>query len=418
MRIPRKPVALCCAIVLAGTIAPAAFADDGELVRKSMSHDGTDDAKNKGQAKKAEVPENEHAFIQMMKFYVKIQQADGEVLTAVPYLNVDEVEEDTRDYAKPLVGVYINGPVEGVDGVGFVGHGKRDAWGAISLDDGVTWKNTNLSQSADEVSSDVVRKDVKLYKDLKGEYPGDVVNIFHAVAGDKVLVAWPSRYCSSGQPNYSLDNVDNPELTARREAIATYLGINLAEASPAALYLVDMYGVGGQQGSVDYAEDKWPQNQPVGEVPYSCLWTARGQLVQGDDPRTGDESNPVVEESYMRWFNAERLTSGRRDVNRIETQCVEGAGCAITWQEDPAGLRGGQGEGPGEGWSGAIANSQTDVWYSYIDWENFNVVQDPDDDDRRTSMTFADYETATRRSRTPTSPRSRSRSCRSRCRCA
>jgi hypothetical protein len=79
----------------------------------------------------------------------------------------------------------------------------------------------------------------------------------------------------------------------------------------------------------------------------------------------------------MRWFNTERLTSGRRDVDRIETMRVAGAGFAITWQEDPEGLRPGQGEGPGEGWSGAIANSQTDVWYSYIDWEDFDVVQDP-----------------------------------------
>ena len=94
----------------------------------------------------------------------------------------------------------------------------------------------------------------------------------------------------------------------------------------------------------------------------------------------------------MRWFNAERLTSGRRDVNRIETQCVEGAGCAITWQEDPDGLRPGQGEGPGEGWSGAIANSQTDVWYSYVDWENFDVVQDPNSEFGDVPMSFLDYE--------------------------
>jgi hypothetical protein len=381
MRIPRKPVALCCAIVLAGTIAPAAMADDGFLVRKSMSHEGpgTDDSNDP-------VSENEHAFIQSMNLYVPIQEANGSVLTAVPYLNIDETEVDQRDYAKPLIGVYVNGPVEGVDGVGFVGHGKRDAYGAVSLDDGETWKNTNLSESADESSSDVFRDDIDLFDDTDHLYPGDVVNIFHAVAGDRVLVAWPSRYCSSGQPNYSLDNPDNPDNLARRQAIADYLEIDLTSASPEALYLVDMYGVGGQQGWVDYAEDRWPQNQPVGEVPYSCLWTARGQLIQGDDPRTEE----ATEASYMRWFNAERLTSGRRDVNRIETQCVTGAGCAITWQEDPEGLRGGQGEGPGEGWSGAVANSQTDIWYSYIDWENFNVVQDPDD--ATIDLTMQEYE--------------------------
>jgi hypothetical protein len=388
MRLLKKPVALCCAIVLTATIAPAAFADDGYLVRKSMSHEGSEKLPP-GQTNKFPV-ENEHAFIQMMKFYVPIQQANGTVLDeGVDYLNIDEEVVDTRTLAKPLVGVYINGQVEGVDGVGFVGHGKRDAWGAISLDDGETWKNTNLSESADLSSSDVERRDIKLFKDTKYEYPGDVVNIFHAVAGPNVLVAWPSRFCEQGQPSYSLstENAD-PEQLDRRDAIAEYLGIDLETASPDDLYLIDMYGVAGSQGSVDYTEDKFEQNAVVGEVPFNCLWTARGQLIQGDDPRTDE-----VEASFMRWFKAERLTSGRRDVNRIETQCVEGAGCAITWQEDPDGLRPGQGEGPGEGWSGAIANRQTDIWYSYIDWENFNVVQDPTAEDPGLApMDLADYE--------------------------
>ena len=373
------------AVLLVSMLATSAFADDGFLVRKSMSHEAN-----------PSVPgyhdEAEHAFIKMMKFYVPTQAANGTVGPdeSINYYNVDGTLVDTRYAAKPLFGVYINGPVEGVDGVGFVGHGRRDAFGSVSLDDGITWKHTNLSESAGLSSSDVMRTDIDLFADTGYYYPGDVVNIFHAVAGNKVLVAWPSRYCESGQPSYSLDTEEpTPEQTARREAIATYLGIDLATASPEALYLIDMYGVGGQQGFVDYAEDKWEQNWPVGQVPYNCLWTARGELVDGDDPRT-----EAIEESYMRWFKAERLTSGRRDVNRIETKCVAGAGCAITWQEDPDGLRPGQGEGPGEGWSGAIANSQTDVWYSYIDWENFDVVQDPTDETGATPMAFLDYEAA------------------------
>ncbi len=40
------------------------------------------------------------------------------------------------------------------------------------------------------------------------------------------------------------------------------------------------------------------------------------------------------------------------------------------------------------------ANSQTDVWYSYIDWENFTVVQDPADETGATPMALLDYETA------------------------
>jgi len=386
MRTSRRKIALLAAAAILGT-AGTALADDGMKVQRSMSHEG-------GTAEGLPV-ENEHAFIDMMEFYVPAQAANGAV-APIDYENVDEALVETRDFAKPLVGVYINGAVQGVDGTGFVGHGTRDAYGAISLDDGLTWKNTNLSESAGLSSSDVERPDIPLFDGTGGAYPGDVVNIVHSVVENKVLVAWPSRFCESGQPNYSLDQPDDPDAEARRMAIAAYLGIDYATASADDLYLIDMYRVAGQQGYVDYGEDKWQQNWAVGEVPFACVWTARGELVQGDDPRT-----EAVEASYMRWFKAERLTSGRRDANRIEVAGVSGAddthggaGFVLTWQEDPDGLRPGQGEGPGEGWSGAIANSGTDIWYSYIDWANFDVVQDPSDETGATPMTFADYTAA------------------------
>ena len=319
----------------------------------------------------------------MMKFYVPAQAANGTVYAETTaggleyfYNDGDETADELRGLAKPLVNVFMDGPAEGVDGTGFVGHGLRDAFAAVSLDDGVTWKDTNLSQSAEESSIDIVRDDIQLYADAglvqddTTAYPGDVINMYHAIAGNKVVVAWPSRFCGQGQPNYSLDSSETG--VARRAAIAAYLGIDLTSPSPEALYLLDMYGVAGNQGTVDYLDDKWEENHPAGEVPFACLWTARGELVNGDDPRTD-----AVEASFMRWYNTERLTSGTRDVNRVEVMGVQGAGLAITWQEDPDGLRPGQGEGPGEGWSGAIANSGTDVWYSYIDWEDFSVVQDP-----------------------------------------
>ena len=52
--------------------------------------------------------------------------------------------------------------------------------------------------------------------------------------------------------------------------VAGYLGID----NTTDLYLTDMFGVAGSQGSVNYIE----QDRYVGEVPYSCLWTARGVL--------------------------------------------------------------------------------------------------------------------------------------------
>ncbi|MDO8941191.1 MAG: choice-of-anchor O protein [Methylicorpusculum sp.] len=343
------------------------------------------------------IDEAEHAYIAQMKFYVTAQKSDGSDATG-EYFDADYQLVETRTLAKPLIGVYQYGPFEEVEGVGFIGHGRRDAYASVSLDDGMTWKETNLSESASETSCDnancnVIRNDIPLFSTLKTPYayPGDVLNMFHSIAGNKVLVAWPSRFCGEGQPNYSLDNPEaSADQIARREGIASHLGINLKSASPDDLYLIDMFGVGGSQGSVNYAEeDDYEPNQAVGAVPYACLWTARGVLNQGDDPRT----EGVTESSYMRWFKAERLTSGVRDVNRIETVCVSGAGCAITWQEDPDGLRGGQGEGPGEGWSGAVANSQTDVWYSYIDWEHFDVVQNPANPAGDVPMTLTAFET-------------------------
>jgi hypothetical protein len=386
---------LTLAGLMALSIGPVAADDgaadsEGKPVLRSMSKDGG--------TVPSPVPMAEHAFVAQMKFYVPAQQASG-ATTIIDYFNADGALVSSAGYAKPLISAFHFGPVVEVEGVGFIGHGKRDAFAAVSLDDGLTWKKTNLSESASETSCDgsggsggcnVVRADVPLFADTAGAYPGDVINVVHSIAGNRVLLAWPSRFCESGQPNYALDTAEpSPEQIARRSAIATYLGIDLGTASKDDLYLVDMFGNGGQQGSVDYAEDKFEINQVVGQVPYSCLWTARGVLVQGDDPRT-----EAAEASYMRWFNAERLTSGRRDVNRVETVCVAGAGCGITWQEDPEGLRPGQGEGPGEGWSGAIANSQTDVWYSYIPWTVFDVVQNPTDATGATPMAFLDYEAA------------------------
>lgn len=316
---------LASTLLLSGT---ASFADDGELVRKKM----TPSADTAPPVPAGHIAEADHAFIDMMKFYVPSQEADGNVGTpkATEYINIDLNLVETHQTAKPLVSVYIYGPSVGYDDVGFVVHGTREAYGAVSLDDGQTWKATNLSESADQVSSDVCRDDIDLFGtcDSSGNYPGDVVNVFQATAGTitglensagmNALAVWPSRFCSAGEPNYSLDS-SNSE---RRLAIAEYMGIDIGtdgttqtNPSPDDLYLIDMFGVGGSQGSVDYSEDKFEDNQIVGEVPYSCLWAARGKLVMGDDPRTD-----AAESSYMRWFKAERLTSGVRDVNRVETK--------------------------------------------------------------------------------------------------
>ncbi|MGD8803338.1 MAG: hypothetical protein PVG12_09145, partial [Gammaproteobacteria bacterium] len=171
-------------------VSQTSSADDGELVRKSMSpSSGTAPPVPEGY-----VAEAEHAFIDMMKFYVPSQASNGTILP-IDYINADGALVEQHNTARPLIGVYIYGPAEGVEGVGFVGHGKRDAYAAVSLDDGVTWKATNLSESAELTSCDgssssscsVTREDVPLFEDTDFAYPGDVINVFQATDGKNAL---------------------------------------------------------------------------------------------------------------------------------------------------------------------------------------------------------------------------------------
>ncbi|HEY9148633.1 MAG TPA: choice-of-anchor O protein, partial [Gammaproteobacteria bacterium] len=370
-------VAVAAALAGGGLLATSAFAAVGEQVNKSMSQ-----TINLPAEIPAGTPEADHVFIKYLRFYVPAQTASGEPADTdedgtlgVSYYDIDGVDVKERDGAKPMISAFMYGPVTELDtsadteanAGGFAGNGFRDAYGAISLDDGHTWKQTNLSDSA----SAPVDGDGFTYPS------GDVNNIVHATAGNKVVVAWQSRSCSQGSPAYTLSD-NTGALTEEGAAVASYLGITTGTD----LYLDDVFGVAGSQGSVDYVALGYPS---VGLVPFNCLWTARGVLLtdddstgdvnEGDDPRTAD----VTESSHIVWYNAERLTSGRRDVNRVEIQMVAGAGAAITWQEDPEGLLPGSGEGPGEGWSGAIANNQTDTWYSFLPWEHFEAVQNDAD---------------------------------------
>jgi hypothetical protein len=448
------------------------LADDGQrLVRSVSSPPGiTEDPE----------PEGEHAYIKMFNFYVPTQRADG-TIEPVEYYNIDDVLVKTEEKAKPLINIFVYGPVIGFDDFsqsGFHGHGRRDAFGAVSLDDGETWKVTNLSNSADkssfvvstplpdpglpegsgsvvtpceegdtfcvtdatatlllntnyrldvtgfsdyafqritivngvtgdfvfnirsksdgsftttqprQVAADAVPCTVQATVDLDQDgvvdaasnivavtdapencvgpdegdvlitdYPGDVTNNFFGMAGNRVLVGWQSKFCSSGFPGY------NGGSSADADAVATYLEIN----REVDLYLEDLFGVAGSQGSTDYREqEEFPgEYDGVGEVPHSCLWSARGVIRENPD---------LPDTTEMVWFQAERLTSGRRSVNRVEVSCVAGAGCGISWQEDPEGLAPGEGEGPGTGWAGAIASSQTDIWWSFIEWEDFEII--------------------------------------------
>ncbi len=346
-------------LVVLSLLFGSGLAEDGLLFRRNVSM--TPDL------------ETESAGLFMMDFYVPAQKSTGEAYAGsleggIKYLLADGVTEvyEERYYAKPLISVYIDGPADITLGWdedsalytvnGGVSLGAMDAFAAVSLDDGTTWKRTNLSMSAD-LSSFILANGLNA--------PGHVHSVVHQVFGDNILVAWVSKYCAGGVPLFSYipESTNNPFLLS-------HLADLEANYDKDAVYLYDLFGVGGPQESVNYTELGFPE---VGEIPYSCVWTARGKLLPGDDLATPTVSEVV----HVRWARPERLTAGTRDANLPVIDCAAGAGCVLTWQEDPEGLRPGTAQGPGEGWSGAIANSQTDIWYSHISAGDFEAVFQP-----------------------------------------
>ncbi|MBW1880163.1 MAG: hypothetical protein JRJ84_17525, partial [Deltaproteobacteria bacterium] len=132
----RPFVHLMVAALVTGAMghADSALADDGQsLVRSVSSPPGVTENPE---------PEGEHASIELMNFHVPAQAASGE-LVPVEYNNIDDELVKKEERAKPLISSYIYGPVIKFDDPstsGFPGHGRRDAFGAVSLDDGETWK--------------------------------------------------------------------------------------------------------------------------------------------------------------------------------------------------------------------------------------------------------------------------------------
>jgi len=283
------------------------------------------------------------AKIEIMPVYVPALKSDGSA-TEVVYHDADGNEIETRDVAKPIVVSYLDA-VEGT--------GALDVFLAISRDDGETWKRRNISKTADKSS-------------LLG-YPGESWKPMLKVKDNMIFVAWTDKYCRGGQPGYAIkvceewdvDSDGDGEVDTCNFCRDTDEGTVCTYDYPGddAYWQDDLFGVGGPQRSVLYED--FPE---MGEVPYSCVWTARAVI----DPASGD----------VQWFKPERVSSGRRDAYQLFAGAGTGVAFAIVWQEDPKGLRPGEGDGPGEGWSGARSSNKTDIWYSYITLSDFDQIDD------------------------------------------
>ncbi|MBF6057709.1 MULTISPECIES: sialidase family protein [Thiomicrorhabdus] len=217
-----------------------------------------------------------------------------------------------------------------------------DTFVALSLDSGESWKQINISNTADKTSIQV---------DFDGDgsteaYYGHSFKPVIKTEGNKVLVAWNDKYCPSGNPS----ELDDPDTQ-------------------------DLYLVNGPQGTINYEgiETYGDEIIPAHEVPFSCVWTARGVL--------NEETHDID------WRAPMQLTSGRRDSNKLTISSSE-EGFVLAWQEDPTGLRPGGGAGPGEGWSGASTNHRSDIWYSYLPIDEFEATEAAEDDTVKPKSTY------------------------------
>jgi len=249
--------------------------------------------------------------------------------TEVHPLLVTYLQQVTGDYETGDGSADIGDPTH-VDGV----------FAALSLDNGATWRNFKVSDTSDKSSVQVEWAGSTI------NYPGHAqrptfASHKHSVSGKEyIVVAWNDKYCPSGDP------------------------LNLGEGGGTGNYPDDYFGVNGKQGYVDYdSEDESlgdgfeaPNGKIVYQVPFSCVWTARAVY----DPETKE----------AKWYQPMQLTTGVRDSNKIWIEASD-SGFAMTWQEDPEGLRAGKGEGPGDGWSGATTNHGADIWYSALKWDEF-----------------------------------------------
>jgi len=295
----------------------------GNLVKKNVS--------------KTPGMKSDKAKLEIVPVYVPALKSDGITTTTVVYHDADDNVIETRSVAKPLVVAYVD-QVEGT--------GASDVFVAISRDDGDTWKRRNISKTADKTS--------------KVGYPGDSQKPMLKVKDNMIFVAWTDKYCRGGRPGYAItvcpdttgDGLPDPCEICRDTAEGPVCTPDYPGDD--AYYKDDLFGVGGPQRSVIYED--YPE---MGEVAFSCVWTARA----------------VIEpDGNIQWFKPERLTSGRRDAFQLFAGAGEDVAFAIVWQEDPKGLVPGEGDGPGDGWSGSNSNNKTDIWYSYITLSDFGMI--------------------------------------------
>ena len=186
--------------------------------------------------------------------------------------------------------------------------GSENVYAKYSFDEGVTW-SAPILLSRDAANNPTGGQSII----TKGGYTFTADNnkptLFSPPTTDQpnVVVTWTSAYCP-----------ENPATVNSGSYSST---------------------VQGQSALVDGSAI---------DHPFFCLWTAT-----------------TTDPALSNW-TVTQLTNGERDaIGNVEAGDSKGRGFALAWQEDPAGLKPGEAEGPGDGGSGATVTPGTNIWYSY-----------------------------------------------------
>lgn len=188
--------------------------------------------------------------------------------------------------------------------------GRENVYAKYSFDDGGTWSDPMLlSRDAAAIPNPTGGLSIM----TRGGYPfiadNNKPNLYAPPTTNRpnVVVTWTSSYCP-----------ENPAVANAGSYISTVQGQSA------------LAGVG------------------TPDHPFFCLWSAT-------------TTDPLLSN-----WTITQLTNGERDaIGDVASGNSTGTGFALAWQEDPAGLKPGEAEGPGDGGSGATVSSGTNIWYTY-----------------------------------------------------
>lgn len=223
-------------------------------------------------------------------------------------------------YEDVLISVYSDSGVSTMNAWGFDGaeYLARDVFVTRSTDGGVTWSQP-VCVSVDPTTDQTFAQSSTASADPDG------------VLGPVISQAYPGD-CEKAQ-------VFGNTQTGRNAVITFHSAY-------------DMVGQGASQVVVEYPE--------FGGIsrPYHTTY-----VIKTDD-------------GGLTWGAPQQLGDASRDAKQVAARGT-GAGIALVWQEDPHGLQPGEGDGPGDGGSGAKASQGTDIWYTALRISDFAGMDFP-----------------------------------------